>query len=942
MSSRLIKYGFTAGIVSRELWSQTILQKYGFGLSDAENYIVRYTGSAVSRGGLVFSTLMQELDGNYRLVPFVFAREDANTFALLFTANKLRFLQNGRYQLEEAKNCVGVNSSGNNSRIYCLAHGYAVGDLVEFYGANVPAAIEGQVVEVKAVIDSNEYEVGVIGAALNLDNWAAATAFTCRRVYTLPTDFVDSVLPLLYFKQTRDVIRITSDVLNPYTLTRLADGTWQLESTVYQVTQAAPSFLFAASFSGAGTAGVVFAVTAVGANGEESLPSNLLIVNNVVDYGAVAGYITIAWVGTSDAIRYNVYRSLISPEGSSISAAVDLGFLGVAYAPVFTDRNIVPDFAKAPPSQNNPFAHKAIKFVLVTASGAGYTSATTCTVTDATGFGAEIIPIVSAGALRGVLIKNGGQDYTNPTLTFSVGAGATVLVTLSEATGNFPAVSGTHAQRQLYAATPNKPLGFWGSKVGLFDNYGFSRILAANESFSYDLTSETLGTIRHMISTRVGVLMFSDIGVWSVTGTNGVISATDVDAKLQTSVGCSFLQPLLIDADVLYGETDNQTFRLLQYNDFSKNFGGADISVLARHLISYPKDIEYWSYETRPYKLIWLTRNDGIALACTISQEQQVYAWTTHTTAGLFLANVTLPESVREVTYFLVSRYLSGRWVRTIEYLSDRERGTNYTHCGVDAAIPFNYEKQFVILDLPYGAEVNDSVTLTARSPIFGLDDVDKIIVHEGGKCVITDWVSTTEVVVTIVSPFTHLAIKNTTLNRAIFPGEWFMANFLTEWQLPLNMRPTHVTIGADAKVLTDIEVGHLGLVTFPEDLAMGYIGLNYEASLTSLPMTAQGTVIEDSRNNIKGVGLRFIDSRGIEVGVIGPEDNGVVPEFFSVQDLQSSFMAEGAELRNDHDYVVVSSDWQESNLVVVKANGANPSEISGFIVDVEVGDEVS
>jgi hypothetical protein len=942
MSNRLIKYGFTAGIVSKDLWSQTILQKYGFGLGYASNYLIRFSGSAVSRPALIFGTLMEDYTEPFQFTPFTFARDDANCFSILVTAGKIRFLQNGVYQLEAVVAATEVASTVTETVISATAHGFAINDLIELYGANVPTALVGQTVIVSAVT-TNTFTVHMIGAAISLDNWTAITAFSCRRVYTITNTYTEAQIPELYFRQTRDVIEITHREKRPAQLERQADGTWTLTEDTYEISVAAPTGLTTQAVSASGTSGTIFTVTAVNADGEESLPSNYFIYDTIVDYSTTAGYVAIQWNQAPDAVSYNVYRSTIAANSITLSLAFDVGYLGQAFAPQFTDKNIIPDFTKVPPTERNPFANSYIKEVEISTPGTGYAQTDTITVTDGggTGSGAEIVPIVTnSGAIIGVLIKNAGQNYTTPifTVTTSDGSGVVFTITLGPASGNYPAVSSTHLQRRVFASTANEPLGIWGSQIGRFDNFSFSRVIAADESYNYNIASDILGNILHLISTRAGLLTFTDIGVWALNGSNGAITPSDIQADLQTAVGSSKLIPLPVDSDILYAETDTQTVRLLQYNDFSKNFGGIDVSILSRELINRPYALTSWSYESRPYKIIWATRSDGQLLSLTVSQEQQVYAWSTHETAGLFLANHTLMQSEREITYFVTQRYMSGRWVGVIEYFADRELSTNFSHIGVDSAIGFGLTTRDAVLQL--SATVDGTAVITASSAIFVSGDLDSLIVHDNGKAYITEVVSSTVVNVTIIDEFTHLNIPYLSTKRPMLADSWYISPLVTSQQLPLNMRPEIVTVAADAKVFENVSVAADGTVEFNEELSLGYIGFNFVCYLDTLPYTADGTIIEDSRVNTKTVGIRFVNSRGIEVGAFDDDYDDEV-ELFPVTDFFSDFMAEGTRLQSRHDNVAVSSDWSVNSRIRVQANGGNPTEITGMVFEVEVGDEV-
>lgn len=948
MSSRLIKYAFTAGIVSRELWSQTVLQKYGYGLADSRNFVTRFSGSIVSRGGLHAGPPIQELTGPFRFIPFTFAREDANNFSLLFTPNKLRFLQNGVYVLQNIfpAPATAVSSTATSSTITVNNTGPVVvaGDLVELYGANVPATFVGQTVEVLSAT-ATTVTVKQIGLNLGLDNWNATASFTLQKVYTLATPFTGAMLPSLYFKQSRDIVRITTQDLPPYTLVRNSNGTWTLSETVFGASANRPTGATITP-SAAGSSGYVFRVTAVFPSGEESLPSDPAFTVTSIDYTATAGHATFSWSPVAGAVSYNIYRSTVAPDAAGtgkLHLGFDLGFLGSSLGTSFTDRNIIPDFTRTFPTARNPFGRGVIERFTITNGGTGHTlAATTLSITDPTGSGAILTPIVIDGVIVAVTIIDGGKNYTAPTVNIGgPGVGTVITANLSPATGNFPAVSGIHNQRQVYSNWGLRPLAISGSVIGQFNNFNFSRLVIASDAYTYELSSETQGFVKHLVSTRVGLVAFSDLGVWVVRGSNGAISPTDVQAELQTAVGCSKLFPLLVDADLVYAETDSQTIRLLQYNDFSKNFAGSDVSVLARALIASPRTLLAWTYESRPYKLVWAVRDDGRVLSFTISQEEKVYAWNVHETGGEFLDCHTLYESTRETTYFVVSRYRQGIWRRHIEPISDRERTNNFTHVGVDSACGFGLETvASAALIVPFLTAEDQIVTFTTTAAVFSAGDVGKLISHEEGRAYITQYLTPTSVLARIFNDFAHLNIPYLNARKQAAAGTWRLTAYRTSYQLPLNARPDGVTVCADGKVFIDTAVGEYGVVTFLEPLAYGYVGQNFNCMALTLPFTADGTIIEDSRNNVKGVGLRFVRTRGLNVGVYN-EENVFETETFPIEQKLTTIFSEAQMRRSDHDYVPVSSDWEESNQILMESNGADTVEITGLIKEIEVGDEV-
>lgn len=950
MSNRLIQYGFTAGIVSKTLWSQTVLQKYGWGLADCKNYIIEFSGMLTSRPGLVGDTLCPfSPDDNFRLVPFTFAEEDANTFEIFFVANKIFFAQQGQWQLEDAKAVTAVTDGADYTEFTCTSHGYAVDDFVEFYGDDVPAHLIGQLVRVSATPDANTFRVQQIEKSASMEGWAdaATSAVSAYRVYSISTIYSNDDLAALYFDQVRDVIDITSGDFPPHQLERQEDGTWTLVEKDFTIGQAAPTNLVLKAkdtYDNGVDIGTTFAVTAVNETGEESLPIRA-VVSNITNYTTTYGWVVVSWNPVAGADYYNVYRGQVHfLYGQSL--AVPLGYVGRAWVPEFRDINIIPDYTRTPPRQENPFANSPIKRVLVTAPGSGYAQTDTIAITDSTGPGSgatALLIVDDDGTVVGVTMLTHGQDYETPTatITTSGGSGATFSFEIGDASGNYPVISATHNQRKLFGNTANDPLSLWGSQIGLFNNFTVSQIIADDDSYNYALSSPILGELRHIVSTRSGLLVFSNIGIWTVVGTNGAaVTATDIQADIQTAIGSSWLRPIVVDSDILYGEVNNKVIRLLQYNHYSRQFGGIDISILARDLLSKWYDLNSWSFEARPYKLVWATRNDGQMLSATISQEQEVYAWARHDTNGEIEQNVTVPESAREVTYAVVKRYLNGRWVRVLEHFAEREKSTNEDHCGVDCAVPFGASvkpatKLTITLDDPTAAFVTGATgTAVAASAVFTADDEGKYIKYREGKALITVYNSTTSVDVEVINDFESLRIPYSRLYKSIASGAWALTTLQSSYRLPLNFRPSTVTVFGDGKTFDDITPSADGTVTFPEELASGYIGLYYECLAVSLPFTADGTIIEDSRKDVIGVGIRYVDSKGLEIGT-------AIDDTYPIESYFHEDLHEATLLRSGHEYVLVSSDWDENTLVYMKASGAVPTQITGIVVDLEVGDDV-
>jgi len=936
MSARLIQYGFTAGVISDNLWGQSILQKYGFGLDYAQNYVLLHTGSAVSRPGMMHDVLLPGQGANSILFPFVFARESANTFEVYITAGKAYFLQEGFYQLEDSKAIVTASTTAGETSLEVTAHGYSAGDLIEFYGTNVPDTVEGETFKVSSVTDADNFKVeSLYSGVTDLDNWAASGSMTAHKVYELTLPYTDAEIANLRLEQARDVINITSLDTAPAQIKRESDGTWSFTVVERTVGGTAPTGLAVDTVFAAGSYGVGFIVTSVNAEGEESLPSNFLPALALANYASVQGGVSIEWDTVADAVSYNVYRTRIVTQ-NSVTLALQFGYVGEAYAPRFADTNITPDFTKTFPQAFDPFAEAAVESVTVTAGGTGYDRTDTLVVTDADGSGAKLMPIVDGGVIIGVIILDPGRDYTSPSITVqdsaggaSAGSGATFTIDLTGTGAEYPLLSAYHKQRQLYAATARYPLRFWGSQATLFFNFTTSRVVSANESYEYDLDTKILGYIRHIVSTKAGLLVFTDVGLWLVRGSNGAISPIDVDATPETRVGCSDLPPLEIDSDILYAEPNNRRVRLLSYNNFSRQFGGTDISTLSLDLLK--REIISWCYTPRPYYAMWGAVKNGTMLSLAVSVEQESFPWAPHKTDGKVKSVISVPEDAREVNYMVVDRLDKNNNIyRSLEHFADREASTNYDHAGVDEGWAFGFNKPAANITV-FDYDVEDGVRVVADAAVFTAGDVGSRVRIGKTFAVVLTFTSTTEVVCKLLEAWQD----ETELPYYEYEqGNWTLDALKTSVTLPMNLRnATTVTVFGDGDVV-ELTPNSAGVVTFPIQFSAGYIGRKFTAYAKGLPLTADGVIIEASRAKIQRVGLRIVMSKGIYVGSDADD-----VELLDVDD--NPVTENGKVLTTKFSDTWVPSDYVEDSAFYWEANGAYPTEVCSVVMEVIIGDEL-
>lgn len=929
----LVKYAFVAGELSPTLLFRTDVEKYDLAVAEATNWQVDYRGGISTRAGTQFCDFVSDDDRPTKFVPFKFSPSASQTYTLVFSHLKVRFLQSGAYVLEAAKTITGVTNAAPGI-LTSAAHGFSDGDWVKVYDVEGMTELNGRTFRVGSVT-TNTFGLydAVTGSPINTVPYALySSGGTVARIYTVTTPYEAEDLELLRAHQSRSVLYLTHQDYKARTLTREAHTTWTLAEVVFGNSVSSPTGV--AVDAGSGSAGVAFQITAVDDEGVESLPSDYAFDTTAVDYASTTGQAKVTWTKVTGARYYKVYRSQIIPVGTECSRAMQLGFVGIAYGPQFIDRNIVPDFTLTPPTHLNPFADGAIEFIEVTAGGTGYTNASVVSITTSTGTGFVGYPIVSGGAILAIAIANGGKGYVSgDTINVSVGSGATFTKTLSSASGNDPGVSSVFQQRKVYGGSLNDPLTVWGSKPGDYENMDVSTIVQEDDSYEFELDSEEVAPIRHFLATRSGLVIITQSGIWQLTGGQGVaVTPTNALADPQSYTGCSTLPPLAIDTDILYVEGKGATIRLLAYNDYTKVFAGQDLSILSSHLVPPELPIKSWTFASDPHKLVYGVRSDGKCVVMTLVKEQNIYGWTKFQTKGLYTDVLAIQEDTTDIVYFMAQRFVNGRWTKFIETVVRR----NFTDvedawcldCAL--ALPATYPAATLTAAAVSG---ETGVVFTASAAVFTVADVGKVIRMGGGKAIIETYDDSMHVTcaimrdITAVVPETH----DNPLPLPALEGEWTLDEPVNEVSGLWHLEGESVRVLADGSPLSTRIVTN-GAVTLDAEATRVIVGIPYRCVLQTLPPTTNDAAIEGKRKIVKTVKMRYYNSRGLQLGA-------KLTDLMPIKERTDEAYAEPTRLQTGMKEQRIPSTFDYNGQFYIVEDDPLPATVLGFAQDLQVGD---
>lgn len=933
MSVDVVKFAFIAGELSPTLFGRTDLTKFDLGMAEAKNFFVDYRGGLSSRPGTRFMEHVYRDTLRTRMVPFSFAPEDEDTYIILLGDEYIRFLQGGNYVLSTSKAITGVTKAATGV-VTSVAHGLASGRWVKISGIVGMTQLNGKTFEVRNPA-ANTFELYSVpdGVAVNTATYTTYTSGgIIEPVYEITSPYGEEHLEGLYFDQYRDRVLITSLDFAPRTLTRTDHASWALAEADISPYYDGPA-ITSSSTSSAGSAQTIFAVTKVLPDGTESVIGNLSKLTNIVNYPVTEGSVSVLWSAETDAAYYNVYRSIVSIS-EVLSFGTELGYVGRTKGTKFTDPNITPDFGRVPPLNYNPFEPGAIISITITADGSGYTPTSTVSVSGAgatgSGFVGRVI-VDDTGQIVNIEILNGGAGYVEPvTVTFAGGgSGATATAEARPMTGTYPALSAIFQQRQVYAASENEPITVWGSQYKRFDNFSFSDLALDSDSYEMALDTAAIAPIRHLFSTRGGLLAMTQEAVWLLNGgaADKPLTPTNALADPQTYTGVSTLLPLRIGSGILYTEGKGYAVRMLEYNEISRVYSGIDRSILANHLFGAGKDLTRWGYQESPFKTVWSVRADGVMLAFTIVTEEEVFAWTPCETRGKFTDLLVVRESNEDVVYLTVERFIAGRWSKIIERMDLRQFrnvedawcvdcGLSLTGTAQSGSVTISRDGDDYTATRTVGSFTGtESRVLRAANGIFRIDTVVSATVAEVTVWAEPDnWVPQTDRAYTYPEAVWTLDAPVTTLSGlGHLEGE-------------------EVAILGDGNVFPRQTVTN-GAITLPNAVTRAIVGLPFSCQGKTLPLIVPDAGIEGKRKRIVAVSPRLINSRGLKMG----DD---YDRLYPMKERTTELWGRPTLLQDGVHHQSIGTTWDEEGFTYFRLDDPLPVTLLSLVQDVEFGDD--
>lgn len=282
----------------------------------------------------------------------------------------------------------------------------------------------------------------------------------------------------------------------------------------------------------------------------------------------------------------------------------------------------------------------------------------------------------------------------------NIGADMTKTLPLTSnpfnATGDYPGAVSYYEQRRCFGGPTNKPQNFWMTRSGTESNLNYSIPTRDDDAIAFRIAARERNAIRHIVPMQ-SLILLTNSTEWVVTSVNSdAITPTSVAVRPQSYVGASNMQPIIANANVLYGSSRGGHFREIAFSYSGSSLGGYvsnDLSLRAPHLFD-DYDLTDQAYAKSPYPVAWIVSTSGKLLGLTYIPEQQISAWHQHdtytgnrTVQSYFESVCVVSEGNEEAVYVIVRRTIGGLTKRYVERFASRSfadhKDAYFVDCGL-------------------------------------------------------------------------------------------------------------------------------------------------------------------------------------------------------------------------------------------------------------------
>ncbi len=500
--------------------------------------------------------------------------------------------------------------------------------------------------------------------------------------YEIATPWASTDVFPLQFKQINDIIYLVHPSYAPYKLSRIADTNWTLAAVVWTYPPMREENVSATTMSVSATTGTGLTMTAsasyfvsamVGGYFEirhlREADSVELSINGTGGGPVVSASLSVRgnWSVVTTERWYGVLEVQRSEDGGTT-------WKTIRKFKASADRNV---------SASGLQLSEALIRLQYTPTGDPY-GATVWVGTAPTVFVKATAKLESEEAYVTGLVKV--TAFTSATVV-TVDVVDTLLSTAAtevwsegawSAHRGFPRCLGIYEQRLFFAGTIERPIRFWGSATGDFENFLYSD--SDDAAVAFDIASTESNPLQWIESLQK-IIMGSEGGEFSVSAGSAEepVTPSNISVRGQSGYGSELYQPLVVNDVVLFLQRGARKIREMSFDLARDGYVSPDLTLLAEHVTE--GGVVQLALAKNPDTTIFAVCGSGELAVLTYNREQNVTAWARYVTDGVIESAAGIYGGASDQVWVIVLRVINGVGVRSVEYFTpetDVKEGATY------------------------------------------------------------------------------------------------------------------------------------------------------------------------------------------------------------------------------------------------------------------------
>jgi hypothetical protein len=243
--------------------------------------------------------------------------------------------------------------------------------------------------------------------------------------------------------------------------------------------------------------------------------------------------------------------------------------------------------------------------------------------------------------------------------------------TIFSGAGEYPGAVSYFDQRRCFAGSTNKPQDVWMSKTGTESDFSYSIPVKDTDRIYFRVATREANAIQHIVPLTQLLLMTSSAELRVSPVNSDAVTPGDISVRPQSYVGCSSVQPSVVNNSLVYAAARGGHVREMGYSWQSNGFVTGDLSLRASHLFDNLTIVDQ-CFAKSPRPIVWFVSSNGNLIGLTYIPEEQIGAWHHHATDGVFESITAVAEGSEDRLYAVIRRTINGNTVRYIERMASR------------------------------------------------------------------------------------------------------------------------------------------------------------------------------------------------------------------------------------------------------------------------------